>query len=95
MTETIDVCLDRIRSIIVELPDDEFSTGDVIRGYSGVFCSNLNTPANYSFNAQFGKLLKRNELNLGITQIDESRPTPDDHGHPTSCSVWKRRVAQV
>jgi hypothetical protein len=90
VTETIDVSLERIRAIIDELPDDVFSTGDVIRAYSGVFCSNLNTPAHYSFNAQFGKLLKRKKLDLGITQIAESRPTPDDHGNPTSSSVWKR-----
>lgn len=89
MTERIDVNLDRIRSIIDELPDD-FSTGDVIRAYSGVFCSNLNTPAHYSFNAQFGKLLKRNESNLRIRQITESHPTTDDHGHLTSASIWRR-----
>ena len=91
VTERIDVSLDRIRSIIDELPpDDDFSTGDAIRAYSGVFCSNLSTPAHYSFNAQFGKLLKRNESNLGIRQIDESRPATDDHGHPTSVSIWQR-----
>ena len=90
MTEKIDVSLDRIRTIIDELPADGFSTGDVIRAYSGVFCSNLNTPVLYSFNAQFGKLLKRNESNLGISQIAESEPAKDDFDHPTSVSKWRR-----
>lgn len=90
VTERIDVSLVRIRSIIDELPADGFSTGDVIRAYSGVFCSNLNTPAHYSFNAQFGKLLKRNESNLGIRQITESHPATDDLDHPTSVSIWRR-----
>jgi hypothetical protein len=90
VTERIDVSLDRIRSIIDELPADGFSTGDVIRAYSGVFCSNLNTPVHYSFNAQFGKLLKRNESNLGIKQIAESHPATDDLSHPTSMSIWCR-----
>lgn len=90
MTEKIDVSLDRIRSIINELPPGDFSTGDVIRAYSGVFCSNLNTPAYYSFNAQFGKLLKRNELDLGIMQISKSDPAKDDFEHPTSESNWRR-----
>jgi hypothetical protein len=90
VTERIDVSLDRIRSIIDELPVDNFSTGDVIRAYSGVFCSNLNTPAHYSFNAQFGKLLKRNESNLRIRQIAESDAAEDDRGHPTSVSIWRR-----
>lgn len=90
VTERIDVSLDRIRSIIDELPADGFSTGDVIRAYSGVFCSNLNTPAYYSFNAQFGKLLRRNESNLGIKQIAESHPATDDLAHPTRMSIWRR-----
>lgn len=88
MTERIDVSLGRIRSIIDKLPDG-FSTGDVISSYNGVFCSNLNTPAHYSFNAQFGKLLKRNEMNLRISQIAKSDRTKDDHGHPTSSSFWQ------
>jgi hypothetical protein len=89
VTESIDVSLDRIRAIIAELHDDRFSTGDVIRAYSGRFCSNLGTPAYYSFNAQFGKLLKRNAADLGIQQID-SEGAQDDHGRPTSMSIWRR-----
>lgn len=90
VTERIEVSLDRIRSIIDELHVDRFSTGDIIKAYSGVFCSNLNTPAHYSFNAQFGKLLKRNKSNLRIRQIAESDQAKDDHGHPTSMSWWQR-----
>jgi hypothetical protein len=89
VTDQIEVNLDRIRSIIATLRP-EFSTGDVIGGYNGVFCSNLNTPAQYSFNAQFGKILKRNNQELGIEEITESHPGKDDRGQPTTMSLWRR-----
>ena len=89
MDETIEVSLDRIRGIIASLPNDRFSTCDVIREYCGSFCSNHGTPAFYSFNAQFGKLLKRNESSLGITEIDKERPIKDDYGHQTKTSYWQ------
>lgn len=95
MDETIEVSLDRIRAIIAALaaehPTGEFSTADVIRKYCGGFHSNLETPAYYSFNAQFGKLLKRNEKPLGILQTDESVSIRDDSGHPTHSSKWRRQ----
>lgn len=89
MTDHIEVSLDRVRSIIATLRP-EFSTGDVIKGYNGAFCSNLNTPVHYSFNAQFGKILKRNNQELGIEEITESHLGKDDHGHPTTMSLWRR-----
>lgn len=89
MDETIEVSLDRIRSVIALLPNDRFSTCDVIRGYCGSFCSNHETPAFYSFNAQFGKLLKRNEVSLGIVEIEKETPIKDDYGHQTKTSFWR------
>lgn len=53
-------------------------------GATGGFHSNRNTPAYYAFNAQFGKLLKRNRE---IPAIDEHRadvPSTDDTQHPTT-----------
>jgi len=89
MNEAIEVSLDRIKAIISALSADEFSTADVIRKYSGGFYSNLETPAYYSFNAQFGKLLKRNDKYLGIFQVAESAYIKDDNGHSTSSSTWR------
>ena len=89
MDEAIEVSLDRIKTIISTLPVEGFFTADVIEKYCGGFYSNIETPAYYSFNAQFGKLLRRNEEYLGITQVAESGPIKDKHGHPTSSSKWR------
>lgn len=90
MDEAIPVSLDRIKAIIDGITSETFSTADVLRGYSGGFCSNHGTPAQFSFNAQFGRLLKRNENKLGIRELESDTPTDDDHGHPTRTSVWAR-----
>ena len=93
MDEWIDVKvkvnLRRIESCIEEFGSDEFTTVDVIRKYSGCFCSNLETPPGYSFNAQFGKLLKENAPRLRITEIKSHRSINDDHDHPTNTSWWR------
>ncbi|MBS0493666.1 MAG: hypothetical protein JSS31_06845 [Proteobacteria bacterium] len=92
MDETIEVSLDRLRAIIQTINSDEFSTGDVIREYSSGFFFNKNTLAHYSFNAQFGKLLKRNMSQLGIREIAANVSIKDDLGQETSASVWARNA---
>ena len=89
MDERIDISLDRIHNCIQEINKSEFTTAEVIRKYFGRFCSNIGTPAIYSFNAQFGALLKRNATRLGITEIASSESIQDDHGHNTSTSRWQ------
>jgi hypothetical protein len=89
MDERINVSLERVRDCIQKLGGNEFTTADVIRKYSGRFCSNIGTPATYSFNAQFGALLKRNEAKLGIVEIAGNEPVKDDHGHDTTTSRWR------
>jgi len=89
MDEKIDISLGRIRNCIQEIDRSEFTTAEVIKKYFGRFCSNIGTPATYSFNAQFGALLKRNESQLGITEIASNEAIEDDHGHHTSTSRWK------
>ena len=89
MDERIDVSLERVRNCIQKLDRNEFTTADVIRKYSGRFCSNIGTPATYSFNAQFGALLKRNESQLGIVEIASNEAIEDDHGHNTTTSRWR------
>lgn len=90
MDEWIEVSLDRVKAITQAIESEEFSTGDVIREYGGGFFSNKNTPAYYSFNAQFGKLLKRNMTQLGIREVAANVQIKDDRGHETSASVWAR-----
>ena len=89
MDERIEISLTRIANCIEAPGRDEFTTAEVIRQYSGRFCSNLETPVVYSINAQFGKLLKRNETRLRIVEIASNESTEDDHGHPTTTSRWR------
>ena len=89
MDEQIAVSLERIQNCIQEINKSEFTTSEVIKKYLGRFCSDIGTPAAYSFNAQFGALLKRNELRLGITEIASNESIKDDHGHRTSTSRWR------
>lgn len=93
MVEQIEVSLDRIREIISAFDiNSNFSTADVIEKYSGIFVSNIKTPAYYSFNAQFGKLLKRNEITLEIHEIEKEHSIKDGIGHKTKTSQWRRNM---
>ncbi|MEO3988162.1 hypothetical protein [Plesiomonas shigelloides] len=87
--DNIEVSLARVSEIIERIGGSEFSTADVLREYSGGFYSNKSTPAYYSFNAQFGKLLSRNASLLKIREVQENTKVSDDNGHKTSSSTWK------
>lgn len=89
MNEKIEVSIERVQEIIDTFNGQEFKTIDVIKEYSGGFYSNKNTPAYYSFNAQFGKLLKRNEANLNIFEVEKNVRVKDEAGHSTSTSTWQ------
>lgn len=90
MDEIIEVSIPRIQEIINDFGSAEFTTADVLRGYSGGFYSNVGTPAYYSFNAQFGKLLQKNSATLEISEVQSNVTIPDDNGHKTSTSIWRR-----
>ena len=90
MNERIDVSIERVQEIIDSFDGEEFSTIDVLRKYSGGFYSNKETPAYYSFNAQFGKLLKRNETEFGISETEKNVSAKDDNGNQTSTSKWRQ-----
>lgn len=93
MDEEIRVNLARVKEIIFTFDiGSKFSTADIIEKYSGTFTSNINTPAYYSFNAQFGKLLKRSEKFLEISEVGANQPTKDCHGHDTTTSIWRRDI---
>ncbi|MHC4371558.1 MAG: hypothetical protein ACYSW8_28415 [Planctomycetota bacterium] len=63
-------------------------TSDIIREYSGGFFSNIGIPAHQSFNAQFGKILKKHSVSLDIEEIAKDVPVYDDRGHSTTASRW-------
>jgi hypothetical protein len=92
--EEIKISLDRIENIISGFGEGEFSTVAVVREYCGGFFSNKETPAYYSFNAQFGKLLKRNEERLGIVQVESGASETDDRVPPvkTTTSIWRKNA---
>lgn len=90
MKDNISVCLNRVKNIIDQLDCTEFSTADVISKYSGGFYSNKGTPVTYSFNALFGKLLKRNQSVLEIEKVESDVEIKDDNGHSTTTHTWKK-----
>ncbi|WP_415243813.1 hypothetical protein [Zhongshania sp.] len=94
MDEVIEVSLERVEKIIDGFGADDFSTVAVLREYCGGFFSNKETPAYYSFNAQFGKLLRRNEERLGIVQVESAASETDDRVPPvkTTTSIWRRNA---
>ncbi|OQA92834.1 MAG: hypothetical protein BWY26_00037 [Elusimicrobia bacterium ADurb.Bin231] len=90
--ESIPVYLERINQILNNFKQKgcaTVTTADIIRQYSGGFFSNRDVSPVFSFNAQFGKLLKRNMRNLGISEARSNVPINDDQGHPTCTSEWK------
>jgi hypothetical protein len=89
MDEHIGVSLDRVRNCIQKIGKNEFTTAEVIRKYLGHFCSDIGTSPSHSFNAQFGALLKRNELLLEIEEIKKNVPIEDDHRNKTTTSLWR------
>ena len=89
MDERIEVSLARVAQCIEAVGENQFTTADIVRKYCGQFCSNLETDPVYSFNAQFGKLLKRNETRLGIIEVGSDEHVRDDHGHSTKTSRWQ------
>ncbi len=92
MNKVLEFHLEDVRAVIMALEQNRFSTADIMRGYAGRFLTILDTPPYYSFNAQFGKFLKRHASDLGIRQIEINASIKDDDGHPTSSSFWQRNV---
>ncbi len=90
MDDFIRVDLDTVKYIIVRFRERQnlILTSDVIRKYCGGFFSNVGIPAHQSFNAQFGKILKKHSEFLEIKEIAADVPVDDDRGHSTTASKW-------
>jgi hypothetical protein len=95
MDERIEVSTERIGECICNLNKKEFTTADVLREYPGRFCSDTNTDVNYSFNAQFGKILSRNQDKLKIKKLAADIKIQDDFGNQTTTSKWQSLSAKV
>lgn len=91
MPESIPVYLERVEKILNEFRrsnNKTVLTSDIIKKYSGGFYLNINTPAAYSFNALFGKVLRRNEKLLSIEVDVLDVPIDDDLGRKTKTARW-------
>ena len=94
MSESISVPLDKVLGALDRLRAKGLSqayTTDVIAEYMGGFHSNLGVPPQYSWNAQFGKVLKANEAGLRIKELSAANPV-EVAGHQTRASLWALRV---
>lgn len=68
-----------------------FTTSDVIRRIRGSFCSDRNTPAAASPNANFGKMLSANSDRFHIELVLRGLHTRDDRGNRTTTALWRAR----
>ncbi|MEC5318503.1 hypothetical protein VSX61_06065 [Brenneria populi subsp. brevivirga] len=62
-------------------------TTDIINNYMGGVYRNKGVPVGISWNAQFGKYLKRHADELGIRELSPKNPIKIDGGS-TSASLW-------
>jgi hypothetical protein len=67
----------------------EFYTGDLISEFNGIYAANIGTLPSNSINAHFGKELKRLCNRLGIRELEQKVPVPDNLGNQTTNSKWE------
>jgi hypothetical protein len=78
-----------IREELEQRGQSTFTTADVIRKYSGRYCTNTIIPAVYSLNAEFGRYLGRNSVKLGIELTGRELSVEDDLGQPSTAAEWR------
>jgi hypothetical protein len=91
MTEEIGIelsILDAILEVFRSEGAAEVTTLDILRRYQGGYFNNSNIAVNQSFNAKFGRALKRQEERLRIREVASRQPTTDDLKRKTTSSVW-------
>jgi hypothetical protein len=91
--QNIQINMEVVKGIIDEISANhkEFSTIDVIRKYLGNYRNNSikYVAPKFTFNSQFGKLLKDNMGDLNIEEVEDNVDTKDDDGKKTTTSIWK------
>ena len=85
----IPISIKRVRKCISQL-QGEFTSADILRGYIGHFHRDKGAPAATSFNAQFGKWLRKNKENLGIKWAGRDKHVIDDAGGKTRAVAWRK-----
>ncbi|MDX5630734.1 MULTISPECIES: hypothetical protein [unclassified Brenneria] len=78
--------LDQLRTKVRNEKIDVYTT-DIIDSYMGGVHRNKGVPAGISWNAQFGKYLKRHADELGIRELSSKNPLIIDGGN-TRASLW-------
>jgi len=71
-----------------KLTNQQAYTSQIIEEYMGFFYSNVGVPMYRSWNAQFGKILKKHASMLGIKELKKAQRIKDARGHSTQCSLW-------
>ena len=91
MQDSIPVYLERVIKILNEFRRSgrrTVPTSDILRKYSGGFYANRNIASAYSFNALFGKVLKRHGKDLSIKEVQSNVRITDDLKRQTKASIW-------
>jgi hypothetical protein len=90
MTDHISINTERLSEVLNEMRRSGISTAlttDIIQQYMGGFHSNKGVPVADSWNAQFGKYLKANSEQFGISEVAANVRVIID-GSPTNASRW-------
>lgn len=66
-----------------------FYTIDVIRKVLGQYLVNADTPVKESWNAEFGRVMSANAVQLGIKAMRERCKRWDDEGSETTSHEWE------
>lgn len=91
--QNIKIDMEAVKKIIEEIGANQkkISTIDVIRKYLGSYRNNSieYIALLYTFNSQFGRLLKNNMSGLNIKEVESGVDAKDDDGKKTTTSIWK------
>jgi hypothetical protein len=91
MTEEIIIEVSILERILNEMRTEGLrvtTTINILRKYQGGYLKNSGISASQSFNAKFGKALKRQEVRLGIREVEQNLAVVDDFNGRTTCSAW-------
>ncbi|MCK5655028.1 MAG: hypothetical protein KAI03_01895 [Candidatus Aureabacteria bacterium] len=92
MSEIILVNLEKIKTILGDFRNEgltKVSTTEVLQRYQGGYYKNTDTSPSKSINANFGRVLKHNEIELEITELSSEEPTVNNIGRETNPSLWQ------
>lgn len=79
----------KLKNFLGTFDKGTYSTCEIIDKYQGTYYLNKKIPAEYSWNANFGKILKQCMIDTNNTIIREVDSHITDKEHNTTSSIWE------